>query len=141
MRGPACIGRPAGASAVTTTVTPLNTATDRNAGAVPAQDAKAPTSGPAMDPAERRPITMPDSRPRLFGGALWVTQAIEAVQTVPLAMPCRKRAATSVSAFGANANTTVARVITTLDPSAIRRPPMRGASGMHASATSGLAAG
>ena len=42
-----------------------------------------------------------------------MTQAIEAVQTVPLAMPCRKRAATSVSAFGANAKTIVATVITT----------------------------
>ncbi len=83
------------------------------------------------------PITMPDSRPRRSGGALWVTQAIEAVHTVPLATPCRKRAATSVSTFGANAKTIVASVMTTPDASAMRRPPMRGASGMQASATNG----
>ena len=108
---------------------------------MPAQDAKAPTSGPAIEPAESMPMTMPDSRPRRSGGALCVTHAIEAVHTVPLARPCRKRAATSVCAFGANAKTIVATVITTPAASAILRPPMRGASGMQASATSGEAAG
>jgi hypothetical protein len=70
-----------------------------------------------------------------------VTQAIDAVQTVPLAMPWRNRAATSVGAFGANAKTTVAIVITMPDAIPILRPPMRGASGMQASAISGEAAG
>ena len=140
-RAPARIGVPDGAAAVTITESALSKATHRNAGAVPAQAAKAPISGPAIEPAESIPITMPDSRPRLSGGALWVTQAIEAVHTVPLARPCRKRAATSVSAFGAKAKTTVAIVITTPDASAMRRPPMRGTSGMQASETSGDAAG
>ena len=43
--------------------------------------------GPATEPAESMPITIPDSRPRRPGGALSVTQDIDAVQIEPLARP------------------------------------------------------
>ena len=76
-------------------------ATPPNAWAVPNQSAATPIPGPAIEPMEKSPMTIPDSRPRRSSGALWVTQAIEAVQTVLLAAPWRKRAKISTVAFGA----------------------------------------
>src|SRR5581483_10362187 len=134
-------GRPAGASAVQTTPSAATRATIRNAGADPTQAASAPTPGPAIDPADSIPITIPDSRPRRSGGALWVTHAIDAVHTVPLATPCTNRAATSTPALGATANATVATVIGSAETSAMVRPPSLGTSGMLASDTRGTAAG
>ena len=133
--------RPAGASRVQTTPAALTAATSRKAGAEPTQAASAPMAGPAIDPADSIPITIPDSRPRRPPGALSVTQAMDAVQIEPLAVPCTNRAATSTGALGANAKMTVEAVMRSADTSVIRRAPKRGTSRMHATETNGTAAG
>ena len=108
---------------------------------MPIQAARAPTIGPAIDPADSMPMTIPDSRPRRSGGALSVTQAIDAVHTVPLATPCRNRDRIRAQAPGAKAKPIVAAVISTADHSAILRAPTRGTSTMLPSETTGTAAG
>ena len=97
--------------------------------------------GPATEPAESMPITIPDSLPRRSGGALSVTQDMEAVQIEPLAKPWTKRARIRTAAFGLHAKMTVATVIRTPDHSEIRRAPIRGTRTMHASDTNGTDAG
>ena len=97
--------------------------------------------GPATDPADSIPITIPDSRPRRSGGALSVTHDIDAVQIEPLAKPCTNRAATRTVAFGAQAKITVATVISPAEKSVIRLAPTRGTSTMQPSETSGTDTG
>lgn len=107
----------------------------------PATDASAPIPGPATEPADSIPMTMPDSRPRRPGGALSVTQDIDAVQIDPLAAPCRKRASVRMIAVGAQANTTVAAVISIAESTVILRAPTRGTQTMQASETKGTEIG
>jgi hypothetical protein len=96
--------RPLGASAARTTPSKLTAATRPNASSCPAQAASAPTAGPATDPAESIPITIPDSRPRR-PAALSVTQAIDPVQ---IELQALTAAPQSTVAFGAQAKITVA---------------------------------
>src|SRR5512141_3527216 len=98
----------------------LTPATRPNAGPWPAQLARAPIAGPATEPADSIPITIPDSRPRRPGGALSVTHAIEAVQIEPLANPWTNRARTSTRALGAHAKIPVETAISPAEASAIR---------------------
>ena len=142
---PRCAGaltaRPAGASAARTTPSTLTAATRPKASCCPAHAATAPTAGPAIDPAESIPITIPDSRPRRPGSALSVTQAIDPVQIEPLARPWTSRAATSTPAFGAHAKITVATDINAAEPRVIRFAPIRGTKTTQPSDTSGTEIG
>ena len=72
--------------------------------------ANEPTPGPITAPVEKRPMTMPDSRGRRSRGVFAESQAIDAAQVMPAAMPCSMRAPTSTEAFGATAKASVETV-------------------------------
>ena len=132
---------PAGAAAASASPNRLTIATLPNATPWPAQLASAPTAGPATEPAESMPITIPDSRPRRPGGALSVTQAIEAVQIEPDATPWTNRASTSTSALGAQAKISVDTAISDAENTVIRFAPIRGTRAMQPIDTIGTETG
>ena len=71
-------------------------------------------------------MTMPDSRGRRSLGVFAESQAIEAAQVMPAAVPWSARARSSTTAFGASANASVETVSSAEPASAMRRPPKRG---------------
>ena len=87
--------RPVGAMIVTTVATPPTSAIRLNANDGDVHPPSAPNTGPAIDPAETRPMMPPTISPRRSLGAFAVSHAIDAPQQAEFARPCAARAATS----------------------------------------------